>query len=170
MYATVTHTKGKGSSLPMALRAAATERAVSFTNTALRRGEVSFGRSIEARRPAMSKRKPRRFAFAPSPKGGCCLCGTSAVQLVQWFGVTNGAGYIESLDAENRSSDPKVGQSQNRERHHSGVNALASLCNLWFRLKALKQRLRACTRANYLSVLANHSLNRTHCGVPPFGL
>ena len=170
MYATVTSTKSKGSSLPMALRAAATERVVSFTNTALRRGEVSFGGSIEARRPAMSKRKPRRFASAPSPKGGRCLCGTSAVQWVKWFGVTNGAGYIESLDAENRSSDPKVGQSQNRERHHSGVNALASLCNLWCRLKVLNIRWLPPTRANYLSVLANQSLNRTHCSVPSFGL
>ena len=170
MCAPVNNTKSKGSSQPMALRAVATERVVSFTDTALRRGEVSFGRNIEARRPAMSKRKPRRCAFAPSPKGGRCLCGASAVQWVQWFGVTNGAGYIESLDAENRSSDPKVGQSQNRERHHSGVNALASLCNLWCRLKALKPRWRALTRANYLTVLANPSLNRTHCSVPSFGL
>ena len=170
MYATVTHTKSKGSSLPMALRAAATERVVSFTNTALRRGEVSFGRSIEARRPAMSKRKSRECAFAQSPKGGLCSRGTSAVQWVQGFSFTNGAGYIESVGAENRSSDPKVGQNQNRERHHSVVNALASLRNLWCRLKALKQRLRACTRANYLSVLANPSLNRTHCSVPSFGL
>ena len=170
MYATVTNTKNKGSSLPMALRAAATERAVSFTDAALRRGEVSFGRNIEGRRPAMSKRKPGRCAFAQSPKGGLCSRGTSAVQWVQWFSVTNGAGYIESFDADNRSSDPKVGQSQNRERHHSGVNALASLCNLWCRLKALKPRWRALTRPNYLSVLANPSLNRTHCSVPSFGL
>ena len=170
MYATVTHTKSKGSSLPMALRAAATERIISFTNTALRRGEVSFGRSIEARRPAMSKRKSRECAFAQSPKGGLCSRGTSAVQWVQGFSFTNGAGYIESVDAENRSSDPKVGQSQNRKRHHSGVNALASLCSLWCRLKALKLRWRPFTRANYRSVLANQSLNRTHCSVPSFGL
>ena len=170
MYAKVASMKNKGSSLPMALRAVATERAVSSTSTALRRGEVSFGCNIEARRPAMSKRKPRKCAFAQSPKGGLCKRGTSAVQWAQGFSVTNGAGYIESFDAENKSSDPKVGQSQNRERHHSGVNALASLCNLWCCLKVLKPRWRPQTRANYLSVLANQSLNRTHCSVPSFGL
>ena len=136
MYATVINTKNKGSSFPMALRAVATERAVSFTNTALRRGETRFGAGI------------LKYEFASK-------CG---------------AEYIESFDAESRSCDPRVGQSKNRERHHSGVNALASLCNLWCRLKALKPRWRAYTRANYLSVLANHSLNRTHCSVPSFGL
>ena len=140
MCATVTNTKNKGSSLPMALRAAATERVVSFTNTALRRGETRSG------------------------------AGSVVETLKYEFASKCGAGYIESFDAENRSSDPKVGQSQNRERHHGVVNALASLRNLWCRLKALKQRLRACTRANYLSVLANPSLNRTHCSVPSFGL
>ena len=110
MYATVTNTKNKGSSLPMALRAAATECAVSFTNTALRRGETRS-------------------------------CAGSVVEIQKSeFASKCGAGYIESFDAENRSSDPKVGQSQNRERHHSGVNALASLCKLWCRLKALKPR------------------------------
>ena len=170
MYATVTNAKKKGSSLPMALRAVATERAVSFTNTELRRVVVSIGRNIEARRPAMSKRKPRKCAFAQSPKGGLCSRGTSAVQWAQGLSFTNGAGHIESFDAENSSSDPKVGQSKNRERHHSGVNALASLCKLWCRLKLLKPRWRPPTRANYLSVLANQSLNRTHCSVPSFGL
>ena len=136
MYTTVTNTKNKGSSLSMALRAVATERAVSFTNTALRRGETRFGAEI------------LKFEFASK-------CG---------------ARYIESFDAENRSSDSKVGQSQNRQRHHSGVNVLASLCNLWCRLKALKPRWRAITRANDLSVLANPSLNRTHCSGPSFGL
>ena len=43
MYVTVARTKNKCSSLPMALRAVATERAVSFTNTALRRGETRSG-------------------------------------------------------------------------------------------------------------------------------
>ena len=38
MDATIASTKNKGSSLQMSLRAVATERAVSFTNTALRRG------------------------------------------------------------------------------------------------------------------------------------
>ena len=140
MYATMTNTKNKGSSLPMALRAAATERVVSFTSTALRRGETRSG------------------------------AGPVVEILKSEFASKCGAGYIESFDAENRSSDPKVGQSQNRERHHSGVNALASLCNLWCRLKALKPRWRPLTRANYLTVLANPSLNRTHCSVPSFGL
>ena len=140
MYATVTNTKNKGSSLPMALRAVATERAVSFTSTALRRGET------------------------------CSGAGLVVESLKSEFASKCGAGYIESFNTENRSSDPKVGQSKNRERHHSGVNALASLCNLWCRLKALKPRWRSCTRANYLSVLANQSLNRTHCSVPSFGL
>ena len=140
MCATVTNTKSKGSSLPMALRAAATERAVSFTNTALRRGETRSGAG-------------------------------AVVEILEYeVGSNCRATYIESFDAESRSSDPKVGQSQNRERHHSGVNALASLCKLWCRLKALKPRWRACTRANYGSVLANPSLNRTHCSVPSFGL
>ena len=140
MYAKATSTKNKGSSLPMAFRAVATERAVSFTNTALRRGETrsSAGPVVEI--------------------------------LKSEFASKCGAGYIESFDAENRSSEPKVGQSQNRERHHSGVSALASLCNLWCRLKALKPRWRPLTRANYLTVLANPSLNRTHCSVPSFGL
>ena len=125
MYATIASTKNKGSSLPMALHAVATERVVSFTNTALRRGET------------------RSAAY-------------SVVEILKSEFVSKcGAGYIDSFDAENKSSDPKVGQSQNRERHHSGVNALASLCNLWRRLKALKPRWRALTRANYLSVLAN---------------
>ena len=166
MYATVTHTKSKGSSLPMALRAAATERVVSFTNTALRRGGVSFGRNIEARRPAVSKCKPRKCAFAQPPKGGLCSRGRSAVQWAQGFSFTSGAGYIESFDAGNMSSDPKVGQSQNRERHQSGVSALAQLFNLWWCLKALKPRWRALPRANYLTVLANPSLNRTLHSVP----
>ena len=154
MYATVTNTKNKDSSFPMALGADATECAVSFSETALRRGEVSFGRNIEARRPAMSKRKPRRYAFAQSPKGGLCSRGTSAVQWAQGFSITNGAGYIESFDAGNMSSDPKVGQSQNPERHNSGVSALASLFNQWWCRKALKPRWRALPRANYLTVLA----------------
>ena len=38
MDAMIASTKNKGSSLLMALRAVATERAVSFTNTAVRRG------------------------------------------------------------------------------------------------------------------------------------
>ena len=127
MYATVTNTKNKGSSLPMALRAVATERVVSFTNTALRRGETRSGAGPVVEIP--------KYEFASK-------CG---------------AGYIESFDAGNLSSDPKVGQSQNRERHDSGVSALASLCNLWCRLKALKPRWRPLTRANYLTVLANPS-------------
>ena len=140
MYTTVTNTKNKGSSLSMALRAVATERAVSFTNTALRRGETRAG------------------------------AGPVVESLKYKFASKCGAGYIESFDTENRSSDPKVGQSRNRERHHSGVKVLASLCNLWWCLKALKPRWRALTRANYLTVLANPSLNRTHCSVPSFGL
>ena len=107
MYTTVADKKNKGSSSPMALRAAATERVVGLTNTALRRGETRSGAGLVV--------EILKFEFASK-------CG---------------AGYIESFDAENRSSDPKVGQSQNRERHHSGVNALASLCSLWCRLKAL---------------------------------
>ena len=162
----MTNTKNKGSNLPMALRAVATERAVSFTDNAQRCGEVSFGRNIEARRPAMSKRKPRRCAFAQSPKGGLCSRGKCAVQSAQGFSFTSNAGCIEMFGAENMSSDPKVGQSQNRERHHSGVSALASLFNLWWCLKALKPWWRALPRANYLTVLANPSLNRTLHSVP----
>ena len=139
MYPTVINTKNKGSSLPMALRAVATERAVGFTNTALRRGETRSGSG-------------------------------PVVEILKYeFASKCGAGYIESFDAESRSSDPKVGQSKSRERHHSGVNVLASLCNLWCRLKALKPLWRPLTRANYLTVLANQSLNRTHCSVPSFG-
>ena len=133
MYATVTNTKNKGSSLPMALRAAATERVVSFTSTALKRGETRSG------------------------------AGPVVEILKSEFASKCGARYIELFDARNMLFDPKVGQSQNRERHHSGVNALASLFNLWCRLKALKPRWRPFTRANYLSVLANQSLNRTIC-------
>ena len=129
MYATVTNTKNKGSSLPMALRAAATERVVSFTSTALRRGETRSGAS----------------PFVES--------------VISEFGSKCGARYIESFDAGNMSSDPKVGQSQNRERHNSVVSALASLFKLWWCLKALKPRWRALPRANYLTVLANPSLN-----------
>ena len=140
MYATVTSTKNKGSSLPMALRAVATERVVGFTKTALMRGETRSG------------------------------AGPVVEILRSEFASKCGAGYIESFDAESKSSDPKAWQSKNRERHHSGVNALTSLCNLWCRLKALKPRWCAFTRANYLSVLANPSLNRTHCSVPSFGL
>ena len=140
MYATMTNTKSKGSSLPMALRAAATVRVVGLTNTALRRGDNRSG-------------------------------AIPVVEILKSEFASNcGAGYIESFNAEGRSCDPRVGQSQNRERHHSGVNALASLCNLWCRLKALKPRWCALTRANYLTVLANPSLNRTHCSVPSFGL
>ena len=43
MYATVTNMKIKGSSLPMAFRATATERVVSFTSTALRRAGTRSG-------------------------------------------------------------------------------------------------------------------------------
>ena len=85
MYATVTNTKNKGSSLPMALRAVATERAVSFTNTALKRGETRFGSG-------------------------------PVVEILKYeFASKCGAGYIESFDAENKSSDPKVGQSKNEK-------------------------------------------------------
>ena len=140
MYATVTNTKIKVSSLPMALRAAATERVVSFTSTALRRGKTRSGAGPVVEIPKSE------------------------------FASKCGARYIESFDTENMSSDPKVGQSQYRERHHSGVNALVSLCKLRCRLKTLKPRWRPLTRANYLSVLANQSLNRTHCSVPSFGL
>ena len=140
MYATATNTKNKGSSFPMALRAVATERAVSFTNTALRRGETRSGAD-----PVVESLKSE-------------------------FVSKCGAKYIESFDAEDKSSDSKVGQSQNRKRHHSGVAALTSLCNLWWCLKALKPRWRALPRANYLTVLANPSLNRTHCSAPSFGL
>ena len=140
MCATATNTKNKGSSLPMALRAAATERVVSFTSTALRRGETRSG------------------------------AGPVVEILKSELASKCGARYIESFDAGNMSPDPKVGQSQNRERHHSGVNTLASLFDLWWCLKALKPRWRALTRANYISVLANQSLNRTHCSVPSFGL
>ena len=49
MHATVANTKNKGSSLPMALRAVATERAVSSSSTALRRGELRACPSIEVR-------------------------------------------------------------------------------------------------------------------------
>ena len=132
--------KKKGSSFPMALRAVATERVVGLTNTALRRGETRSGAD-----PVVEILK---------------------LEFVSKFG----AGNIESFDTENRSFDPKVGQSQSRERHNIGVDALVSLCDLWCRLKALKPRWRAFTRANYLSVLANPSLNRTHCSVPSFGL
>ena len=140
MYATVASTKNKGSSLSLALRAVATERVVSFTNTALRRGETRYGAGLVAGIP--------KSVFASK----------------------FGAGYIESFNTENRSADPKVGQSQNREKHHSGVNFLALLCNLRCRLKVLKPRWRPFTRGNYLTVLANQSLNRTHCSVPSFGL
>ena len=140
MYATVASTKNKGSSLPMSLRAVATERAVSFTNTVLRRGKTRSG-------------------------------ADPVVEILKSEFVSKcGAKYIESLDVEINLSDSRVGQSENREWHHSGVNALASLCNLWCRLKELKPRWRPITRANYFSVLANPSLNRTHCSVPPFGL
>ena len=136
MYATVTNTKNKGSSLPMALRAAATERVVSFTSTALRCGKTRSGAG-------------------------------HVVEILKFdFGSKCGARYIESFDAGNMSSDPKVGQSQNRERHNSGVSALASLFNMWWCLKALKPRWRASPRANYLTVLANPSLNRTLHSVP----
>ena len=140
MHATAENMKNKDSSFPMALRVVATECAVSFTNTALRRGETRSG------------------------------AGPVVEILKSEFVSKCGAGYIESFDAKNRSSDPKLGQSQNRKIHHSGVNALASLCKLWCRPKALKPRWRPFTRANYLSVLANPSLNRTHCSVPSFGL
>ena len=136
MDATVTNTKIKGSSLPMALRAAATECVVSFTSTALRRGETRSD------------------------------AGPIVEILRSEFPSKCGARYIESFDAGNMASDPKVGQSQNRERHNSGVSALASLLNLWWCLKALKPRWRALPRANYLTVLANPSLNRTLHSVP----
>ena len=136
MYATVTNTMNKGSSLPMALRAAATERVVSFTSTALRRGETRSG------------------------------AGPVVEILKSEFVSKCGARYIESFDAEDLSPDPKVGQSQNRERHHSGVNSLASLFNLRWCLKALRPRWHALPRAKYLTVLANPSLNRTLHSVP----
>ena len=140
MYAKVASTKNKGSSLLMALRVAATERVVSFTSTALKRGETRSGAG-------------------------------PVVEILKYELASKcSAGYIESFDAESKSFDPKVGQSKNRKRHHRRVNVLASLCNLWCHLKALKPRWRPFTRANYLSVLANPSLNRTHCSVPSFGL
>ena len=83
MYTTVTNTKNKGSSLPMAFRAVATERVVGLTNTALRRGETRSG-------------------------------ADPVVEILKFEFVSKcGAGYIESFDAESRSCDPRVGQSQN---------------------------------------------------------
>ena len=136
MYAALTNTTNKGSSLPMAPRAGATERVVSFTSTALRCGKTRSGAS-------------------------------PVVEMLNFdFGSKCGARYIESFGAGNMSSGPKVGQSQNRERHHSGVSALTPLLKLWWCLKALKPRWRALPRANYLTVLANPSLNRTLHSVP----
>ena len=126
MYATVTNAKNKGSSLSMALRAVAIERAVSFTNTALRRGETRSG------------------------------AGSVVEILKSEFASKFGARYIESFDAGNMSSDSKVGQSQNRERHHSGVSALAWLFNLWWCLKALKPRCVHCLVPTTLQCWLTH--------------
>ena len=73
MHANAANTKEKGISSPMALRAVATERAVSSTNTALRRGEVRFGCNIEARAVVIPKGKPEFSAFAQIPIGSRCL-------------------------------------------------------------------------------------------------
>ena len=64
-------------------------------------------------------------------------------------------------------------QSNGKAKTEKGTEVVLTtflLIKLWWRLEATKPRWRSTIHANYLSVLANHSLNRTHCSVPSFGL
>ena len=134
MYATVTNTKNKGSSLPMALRAVATERAVSSSSTALRRGELRSGPSIEVQ------------AFKFSAK--------VSARNKQPFS-SNGQHLNQNhYKVENHNRQAVLSQSQQ--------HAVTGGC-VW---KVLKLRRQSTIRPNRASVLANQSLNRTHCGGP----
>ena len=59
-------------------------------------------------------------------------------------------------------------KSENDNTVASGLHqrSVVSSCSL----KLMRQRWQSTILSNYASVLANPSLNRTHCGVPPFGL
>ena len=64
-------------------------------------------------------------------------------------------------------------QSNGKSKPEKGTEVVLTtflLSKLWWHLEPTKPRWRSTIHANYLSVLANHSLNRTHCSVPSFGL
>ena len=64
-------------------------------------------------------------------------------------------------------------QSNGKSKPEKGTEVVLTtflLSKLWWHLEPTKPRWRSTFHANYLSVLANHSLNRTHCSVPSFGL
>ena len=76
-----------------------------------------------------------------------------------------------------RSSQPRNcvcwSSSNGKSKPEKGTEVVLTtffLRKIWWRLEATKPRWRSTIHVNYLSVLANHSLNRIHCSVPSFGL
>ena len=146
MHATASSTKAKIASSTMALRAVATERGFSYTNTALRRGEF---------RPSLSIGDgPVRFvAMSSAPSFGLVKHNTALRRGEYRFGRDFEAPMAGS--AESRQERSAFAQSP------KGGRCLPCAIQIQW-----AQRFSVLNGA----VLANQSLNRTHCGVPPFGL
>ena len=77
--------------------------------------------------------------------------------------------YVKVLSLEIMIAGPKKPKAKTK-KDTKVVSTTFLLSNFWWRLEATKSRWRSTIHANYLSVLANPSLNRTHCSVPSFGL
>ena len=146
MRATASNTKAEIASLTMALRAVATEREFSYTSTALRRGEF---------RPSLSigDRSVRFAAMSGAPSVGPVKHNTALRRGEYRFG--------RDLEA------PMAGGGESRqERSAFAQSPKGGCCFPGVIQVQWAQRFGVINGA----VLANQSLNRTHCGVPPFGL
>ena len=142
MRATASNTKAEIASSTMALRAVATERGFSYTNTALRRGEFRPSLSIGDR--------PVRFAaMSGAPSFGPVKHNTALRRGEYRFGRDLEAPMAGS--AESRHERSAFAQSPKGGRCLPGVIQVQ-----------LAQRFGVINGA----VLANQSLNRTLCGGP----
>ena len=146
MHATASNTKAGIASSTMALRAVATERGVSYTKAALRRGEF---------RPSLSigDRHVRFAAMSGAPSFGPVKHNTALRRGEYRFGHDFEAPMAGS--AESRQESSAFAQSRKGGRCLPGAIQVQ-----W------SQRFSVINGA----VLANPSLNRTHCGGPSFGL
>ena len=146
MHATESSTKAKIASSTMAFRAVATERGVSYPNTALRRGEF---------RPSLSigDRSVRFAVMSGEPSFGPVKHNTALRRGEYRFGRHLEAPMAGS--GESRQERSAFAQSPKGGRCLPGVIQVQ-----W------AQRFGIINGA----VMANQSLNRTHCSVPSFGL
>ena len=146
MRATASSTKEENASSTMALRAVATERGFIYTNTTLRRGEFRPSRSI-------GDRHVRFAAMSGAPNFGLVKHNTALRRGEYGFGRDFEAPMARS--AESRQERSAFAQSR------KGGRCLPDAIQVQW-----SQRLSVENGA----VLANPSLNRTHCGGPSFGL